>query len=108
MEFDPKTVASPIGDLVDFAVRNHGIGVISDPSQETWAAIDMEWRTAMRDELLEGRQGSYGAEWGVAIVVVFILLAILLALQKRRQKKRAATKHPTPPVDESLFESSHS
>lgn len=105
--FDPQFVASPMGDFIDYAVATHGIDVIRDPKQETWGPLENEWRVAMRDELLAGRQGSYGAEWGVALVVVVVLLAILLALQKRRQKKRAAQRRPTPPADESLFESSH-
>lgn len=106
--FDPQAVASPMGDFIDFAVATRGIDVLQDPAQDTWGPLENEWRVAMRDELLEGRQGSYGAEWGVLIVVVVITIAILLALQKRRQNKRAAQRRPTPPADESLFESSHS
>jgi hypothetical protein len=106
--FDPQFVASPMGDFVDYATRTYGFAIVRDPVQETWGPLEKEWRVAMRDELLEGRQGSYGAEWGVAVVVVFIILAILLALQQHRRKKRAAERLPTPPADESLFESSSS
>jgi hypothetical protein len=106
--FDPQFVASQMGDFIDYAVGARGIDVVRDPTQTTWGPLENEWRVAMRDELLEGRQGSYGAEWGVAIVVVVVAIAILLALQKRRQKKRLAKRRPTPPADESLFESSHS
>ena len=106
--FDPQFVASPMGDFIDYAVGARGIDVVRDPTQTTWGPLENEWRVAMRDELLEGRQGSYGAEWGVAIVVVVVAIAILLALQKRRQKKRLAKRRPTPPADQSLFESRHS
>jgi hypothetical protein len=105
--FDPQFVASPMGDFIDYAVRTQGVAVLRDPSQDTWGALEREWRIAMKDELLEGREGSYGAEWGVAIFVGFIVLAVLLALLRRRQKRRAAARRPTPPADESLFESAH-
>ena len=97
-----------MGDFIDYAVDARGTDIVRDPTQATWGTIENEWRVAMRDELLEGRRGSYGAEWGVAFVVVVVAIAILLALQKRRQKRRAAKRPPTPPADTSLFESSHS
>lgn len=105
--FDPQFVASPMGDLVEYAVDNRGVGVLRDPVQQTWGTLENEWRTAMKVELLDGRSGSWGAEWGVAIIVFFVSLAILLAWLKRRQNKRAATRRPTPPADESLFVSEH-
>jgi hypothetical protein len=101
--FDPQFVGSPMGDFIDYAVTVGGVEVLRDIRQETWGPLENEWRVALRDELLEGRTGSYGAEWGVVIVVVVLLLAVLLAWGKRRQKRRAATPRPTPPVDESLF-----
>lgn len=103
--FDPQFVASQMGDLIEYAVGTRGVDVLRDPSQETWGALENEWRVAMRDELLEGRRGSWGAEWGVAIVVGFVLLAIALALHRRWQKRRAAARRPTPPPDENLFAS---
>ena len=105
--FDPQFVGSPMGDLISFAVESRGIDILRDPVQQTWAEIEIEWRVAMKVELLSGREGSWGAEWGAAIIVFFVLLAILLALLKRRQKRRAATRRPTPPPDETLFESQH-
>lgn len=103
--FDPKSVASQMGDFIEYAVDTRGVEVMRDPTQETWGELENEWRVAMRDELLEGRQGSYGAEWGVVIFVAFVALAIALALQRRRQKRRAAVRRPTPPPDENLFAS---
>ena len=105
--FDPQFVGSPMGDLISFAVESRGIDILRDPVQQTWAEIEIEWRVAMKVELLSGREGSWGAEWGAAIIVFFVLLAILLALLKRRQKRRAAARRPTPPADETLFESQH-
>lgn len=105
--FDPQFVASPMGDLIDYAVRSAGVEVLRDPSQATWAAMEIAWRVAMRDELLDGREGSWGAEWGAAIIAAFVSLAIWLAWTKRRQKRRAAQRRPTPPPDESLFSSQH-
>lgn len=105
--FDPQFVASPMGDLIDHAVRSAGVEVLRDPSQATWAALEIDWRIALRDELLAGREGSWGAEWGAAIIATFVLLAIGLAWTKRRQKRRAAQRRPTPPPDESLFSSQH-
>jgi hypothetical protein len=105
--FDPQFVASPMGDLIDYAVAARGVDVLRDPAQQTWGTLENEWRTAMKVELLDGRSGSWGAEWGVAIIVFFVLLAILLAWLKRRERKRAATRRPTPPADESLFVSEH-
>jgi hypothetical protein len=103
--FDPQFVASQMGDLVDYAVNARGVEVLLEPTQETWGELENEWRVALRDELLEGRRGSWGAEWGVAIVVGFVMLAIALALQRRWEKRRAAVRRPTPPPDENLFPS---
>jgi hypothetical protein len=103
--FDPQFVVSPMGDFIEYAVNARGVDVLRDPTQETWGALENEWRIAMRDELLEGRRGSWGAEWGVAIVVGVLLLAVALAWQNHRRKKRAAARRPTPPLDESLFTS---
>ena len=105
--FDPQFVGSPMGDFIEYAVTNRGIEVLRDLRQETWGPLENEWRVAMRDELLVGRTGSYGAEWGVTIVVVFLVLTVLMAWGKRRQKRRAARRRPTPPADESLFTSQH-
>jgi hypothetical protein len=105
--FDPQFVASPMGDLIDHAVESAGVEVLRDPSQETWGALETEWRIAMKNELLAGRSGSWGAEAGAAIIIFFVFLAILLAWQKRRQNKRAAERRPTPPADEHLFTSRH-
>ena len=86
-------------------MRARGVEVLRDVRQDTWGALETEWRVALRDELLEGRSGSYGGEWGVLFVTVFLLLTVLLAWGKRRQKRRVAARRPTPPPDESLFES---
>jgi hypothetical protein len=102
--FDPQFVASQMGVFIDYAVSVEGSEVIRDPSQETWGALENQWRISLRDEL---PRGSFGVWWGVAIVVVFLLLAVLLALAKRRQNKRKAQRLPTPPTDESLFTSAH-
>jgi hypothetical protein len=103
--FDPQFVASQMGAFIEYAVANRGSEVLRDPTQETWAALETDWRVALRDELLEGREGSWGAEWGVAIFVGVLLLAIALALHRRWQKRRAARRRPTPPPDEHLFAS---
>jgi hypothetical protein len=103
--FDPQFVASQLGDFIEYAVANRGPEILRDPTQETWGALETEWRVALRDELLEGREGSWGAEWGAAIFVGFVLLAIALALHRRWQKRRAARRRPTPPPDASLFAS---
>lgn len=102
--FDPVLVESPMGDFIEYAVANRGLEVLRDPTQETWGALEIEWRVSMRNELLEGREGgSWGAEWGAAIFVGFVLLAIVLALHRRWQKRRSSRRRPTPPPDESLF-----
>ncbi len=105
--FDPQFVGSPMGDFIEYAVTTRGVEVLRDLRQETWGPLENEWRVALRDELLAGRTGSYGAEWGVLIVVLFLALTVLLAWRKRRQKRRQAIRMPTPPADESLFTSQH-
>lgn len=105
--FDPQIVESPMGDFIEYAVNARGVEVLRDLRQETWGPLENEWRVTLRDELLAGRTGSYGAEWGAAIVVVFLVLTVLVAWGKRRQNKREATRRPTPPADESLFPSEH-
>ncbi len=105
--FDPQFIASPSGDFIDYAVNARGVDVFKEPTQETWGPLEREWRVTLRDELLAGRRGSWGAEWGVAIVVFFVLLAALLAWLRHREKRRLATPRPTPPADDSLFTSQH-
>ena len=105
--FDPQFLASQFGDFIDYAVDARGSEVVRDLRQETWGSLENEWRVALKDELLAGREGSYGAEWGVAIFVGFILLAVGVALLRRRQKRKERTRRPTPPEDESLFVSQH-
>ncbi len=102
--FDPQFVASNMGLFIDHAIETEGLAILRDPTQETWAGVENRWRIALREEL---PQGSFGAEWGVALVVTFLLLTVLLAWGKRRQKKREAQRRPTPPADETLFDSKH-
>ena len=102
--YDPQFIASQMGVFVEHATSARGLEVIRDPRQETWAALENQWRVQLRAEL---PQGSFGVYWGVALVVTFLLLALLLAWLKRRQNKRKAQRRPTPPVDESLFTSRH-
>ncbi len=102
--YDPQFIASQMGVFIDYATSVEGMTVVRDPSQETWADLENRWRITLRDEL---PRGSFGAEWGVALVVTFLLLTVLLAWGKRRQKKRAAQRRPTPPADETLFTSMH-
>jgi hypothetical protein len=102
--YDPQFIASPMGVFVEHATSVSGLEVIRDPRQETWGALENQWRVQLREEL---PQGSFGVYWGVALVVTFLLLALLLAWLKRRQNKRKAQRRPTPPVDESLFTSQH-
>ena len=93
--FDPQFVASPMGDFIDYAVGSRGVAVLRDPSQETWGPLENEWRVALRDELLAGRTGSWGAEWGVAIVVFFVLLAALLGPAPPKEAPGDATTDPS-------------
>lgn len=100
--FDPQFIGSQMGVFVDYAVAQEGPEILRRTDQATWAALERRWRISVRDQF---PRGDFGMWWGVGIVVGFILLAILLALGKRRQKRIAARRRPTPPADESLFES---
>ncbi len=100
--FDPQFVGSQMGVFVDFAVAEEGTGVLRATDQATWAGLENRWRISIRDEF---PRGNFGVWIGVAIFVGFIVLAALLAYGRRRQKRKAAQRRPTPPVDESLFES---
>ncbi|MCP3998241.1 MAG: hypothetical protein GY722_24740 [bacterium] len=100
--FDPQFIGSQMGVFIDFAVAEEGPAIFLQTDQPTWAALEREWRIAIRDQF---PRGDFGMWWGVGIVVVFVLLAILLAWGRRRQKRKAAQRRPTPPADESLFES---
>lgn len=102
--YDPQFIASQMGLFIEWATQDAGLGVLDDPTQDTWGELENRWRVALRDEL---PRGSFGAEWGVALVVCVVLLAILLAWGRKRQKRRQAQRRPTPPADESLFTSKH-
>jgi plastocyanin len=103
--WNPEFVESPAGDLVNFAVETHGAAVLSDPSSETWATLETEYRAALHEELFGDVGGSFGWPWGLTIVVVILVLAVVLSSYEWRRKRRARQQRPVsePPI-EGLFE----
>jgi hypothetical protein len=79
---------SPVADLVDYAVATAGPGVLRNPTNARWQAIERSWQEALRDEALQGT--SSGSDWviGLAIVIGMVGLAGLLAWLTRRSKRR--------------------
>ncbi|MDJ0953807.1 MAG: hypothetical protein QNJ81_09005 [Acidimicrobiia bacterium] len=100
--FDPQFVGSQMGVFIDYAVAEEGTDILRAVDQATWADLENRWRISIRDEF---PRGNFGVWIGVGIFVGFIVLAVLLAWGHRIQKRRAARRRPTPPADESLFES---
>ena len=87
--WNPQFHESPIGDMVDFAVANHGSAVLEDLSTERWETIETTWQAALRDEAVAGR--SSGSAWlvGLGIVVGAVAVAALLAFLNRRANIKA-------------------
>ena len=46
-----SSARSPVGDMVGFAVAQHGPGVLHDPDADSWAALETEYKLALNDEL---------------------------------------------------------
>lgn len=86
--WNPEYQDSPISDFVESAVAGSGPSILIDPQPEEWAAADVAWRAALRDELLQGADRS--REWvgGVVIAVLVVLVAIAMALWGRRVNRR--------------------
>lgn len=86
--WNPQFQESPISDLVQWAVDEHGVEVLSDPDPDRWGEIEQEWQDALRDEALQGASG--GNDWliGLAIFVGFIALAALMAWLTHRSKRK--------------------
>lgn len=83
--WNPQFLESPIGDIVAFAVATRGAEVLSDPSQELWSAIELEYREALRQELVGEGSGTTWM-WGAGIIIGALLLAGFVAWLARREK----------------------
>lgn len=96
----PESNFRAIGDFVDFAVAEHGTGVLLETDGAAWTQIEGEWRVALRSDLT-GRE-TPTTDWvlGVAIAVGILgvaVVAIGLGLfSKYRRKDRATTPPPMP------------
>jgi hypothetical protein len=103
--WNPEFAESPVGDMVDFAVAEHGPDVLLEPSRDTWAALESEYKAALTEELFGDVGGSFGWPWGLAIVMVILLLALVLSGYERRRKRKERERRPVAdaPV-EGLFE----
>jgi len=86
--WNPEYQESPIGALVEDAVSQHGTSVLQEPQPEVWAAAELAWRAALRDELLQGADESRDWVGGVLIAGGALAAAIGLALWGRRQRRR--------------------
>lgn len=86
--WNPEYQESPIGDFVEDAVSRNGTGLLRTPEPTDWAAAELTWRAALRDELLQGADRSN--EWigGVLLAAGAVLGALGLALWTRRQNRR--------------------
>ncbi len=87
--WNPQFQESPLADFVQYAVDQHGAGVLSDIDPDRWAAIEQEWQSALREEALQGASG--GSDWviGLTIFFGFIALAGLTAWLTHRSRIKA-------------------
>ena len=96
----PENNFRAIGDFVDFAVGEHGTGVLLETEGSVWTDIEGEWRTALRSDLTGRATPTTDWVFGVAIavaIVVVALVAIGLGLySKHRRKRRIPTAPPMP------------
>jgi hypothetical protein len=103
--WNPEFGESPVGDMVGFAVAQHGPGVLHDPDADSWAALETEYKLALNDELFGDVGGSFGWPWGLAIVVIVIVLALVLSGYEWQRKRRQGKRRPvTDAPIEGLFE----
>ena len=85
--WNPQFHETPIGDIVEFAVKERGVEVLATPDAEVWSSIEADWRTQLRVELT-GR-ATPTTRWVVGLGLVFLLLLIAAATaQLRRRAKR--------------------
>jgi hypothetical protein len=87
--WNPQFQESPLSDLVEYAVSEHGVEILRRPDGETWAGIERDWQEALRDEALQGR--SSGNAWlvGATIFLGFVALAVATAWVTKRSRRRA-------------------
>jgi len=99
--WNPQFIESPVGDMVEFAVTADGSDVLLDPTAETWAVIETEYKANLSDELFGDIGGSFGWPWGLTLVAVILLLAAGLSGFEWRRKKRAEARRPVadPPLE---------
>ncbi len=86
--WNPEYQESPIGSLVDDAVAHDGTAILRDFDPEVWAAAELRWRAALRDELLQGADESRDWIGGALIAGGAVAAAIGFALWGRRQNRR--------------------
>ncbi len=98
LSWNPEFSEAPIGDMVEFAVAERGFEILADPTTETWAAVEVDYRVGLQEELFGDVGGSFGWPWGLTMVVVILLLALTLSgfewRRKRRLKQRRAVSEP--------------
>ncbi len=86
--WNPEYQESPIGALVEDAVSQRGTSVLQQPEPEVWAAAELAWRAALRQELLQGAHEARDWVGGVLIAGGALVAAVGLALWGRRQRRR--------------------
>ncbi len=64
--------------------------MLAQPDGALWADIEQEWRSALREELLEGATGERFWRIGLGIVVGVLALSIGLAWHQRIVNRREA------------------
>lgn len=86
--WNPEYQENPIGDFVDDAVARNGTRLLQEPNAAAWAAAEVVWRDALREELLQGADESRDWIGGVLLATGAVLGAVGLALWGRRQNRR--------------------
>jgi hypothetical protein len=96
----PESNFRVIGDFVDFAVTEHGTGVLLETAGPAWTEIEGEWRVALRSDLT-GRE-TPTTEWILGVVIAGAIVGIAVIsiglglYSKHRKKERVETAPPMP------------
>lgn len=88
LAWNPEFQASPVADMIGYAVAQHGIEVLDDPDPLRWAEIEVAWQADLRDEALQGRESGNRWVFGLGIVVGAVALGAITAWLTRRSRRR--------------------